>query len=224
MGFRRASLKAAFTPDWRLPEAKVVWGLRAALVALAVYSLAVEPRFTTRPLLFSSAVAGLAASLAFAFVPTRRPRTLKGAEAAVLASVGLHVAGHAFGLYAAFAWYDTTLHLAIPFVYVLVLYALSQATNWVWNWKTVTPFEVGLYLFSMAVTIATIWEAMEFGMDQIFKTKEQDGLFDTMIDLLAGIAGALVGAAIAGYVTRVGRIRGHDRVSEQPKRRPSSRA
>lgn len=206
------------------PEAKVVWALRAMLVALAAHSLTVEPRFTTRPLLFFSAVAGLAASVAFALVPTRRPRTLKAAEAAVLAAVALHVMGHAFGLYAAFAWYDTALHFAIPLAMVLVLYALSQATDWIWSWTTVSPVEVAIYVFSMAVTLSVLWEIAEFGMDTIFRTKEQDDLRDTMVDLIADVAGAVLGALAAGWTTRYGREHGMDKVSETPKRPSPSRA
>lgn len=221
---RPQALRAALTPEWSYPEAKVVWALRAALAALAVDSLTVEPRFTTRPLLFFSATAGLAASAAFAFVPTRRPRTLKAAEAAVLAAVALHVMGHAFGLYAAFGWYDTGLHFVLPLAMVLVLYALSQATGWIWSWTSVTPVEVAIYAFCMVVTLSVLWEIVEFGMDQVFHTKEQDDLLDTMVDLIADVVGAVLGALAAGLATRYGREHGMDKVSETPKRPYPSRA
>lgn len=215
---RPRTLREALTPEFRTPEAKLVWGIRALLAGLAAYSLAVEPEFTTRPLLFSSALAGLAASLGFAFIPTTRPRTLKAAEAATIMSVAMHVMGHAFGWYAAFDWYDTLLHVSVPLVTVAVFYALSQATNWIWNWRTVTPLELGIYLFSMSVALGALWEIVEFGMDQLFGTREQDDLFDTMIDLIADVVGAAIGAAAAALATRYGRRHGMHAVSEEPKR------
>lgn len=221
---RPRDVKDALTPEWRYPEALVVWGLRFALVGLAIYSLWVEPKYTTRPLLFLSAVSGLVASVLFAFVPTRRPRTLKAAEAGTLLAVVMHVVGHAFGVYARFSWYDTVLHIVEPLATVLILFALSQATDWIWNWKGVTPFEVAIYCFSMAVTIVALWECLEFGTDQLLGTKEQDDLVDTMVDISGGVAGALVGATLAGLATLYGRMRGMDKVSEEPKRSVPRRA
>lgn len=218
MEFRPKALREAMTPEFHTPEAKAVWLLRAGLAALAIYSLAVEPQFTTRPLLFLSSVWGLFVSLLFAFIPTRRPRTLKATEAAMLLAFAMHVMGHAFGWYAAFPRYDDVLHFAVPLVIVVILYGLSQATNWIWDWKRVTALEVGIYLFAMSVALGTIWEIVEFGMDQSFGTREQDGLFDTMIDLTLDVFGATVGSVAAAVATRIGRRRGFDKVSEDPKR------
>lgn len=217
-------MKDAFTPEFRHPESKLVWFLRAVLSGLAVYSLFVEPTYTTRPLLFFSAVSGLLASVGFAFVPTRRPRTLKAAEAAVLLSVMGHVVGHALGVYQNFPPYDTILHFTVPLAVAMVLYALSQATDWIWDWRKVRPLEVGIYLFSMTLAFGALWEILEFGMDRFFGTKEQDGLYDTMIDVIMDTLGALVGAVAAGLVTRHGRKHGMDEIAETPKRPVPMRA
>jgi hypothetical protein len=224
MRFRPRALKDALTPELHTPEHKAVWTLRAALAALAIHSLVVEPVYSTKPLLFTSAAAGLLVSLAFAFVPTRRPRTLKAAESATLLAFALHVGGHVFGWYQNHAWYDTMLHFSVPLVSVLILYALSQATDWIWDWRKVTPVEVGIYLFAMAVALGTLWEILEFAMDQLFGTREQDGLFDTMIDLIMDVSGALLGSIAAAWATAYGRKHGHDKVSEEPKRPAPMRA
>lgn len=220
----RRAVRAALTPEWHHPTAKAVWALRILLAGLALYALTVEPRFTTRPLLVFSAVCGLLVSLAFAFVPTRRPRTLKAAEAAVLLAFAGHVVGHAFGVYQNWPPYDTVLHFSVPLITPLILYALSQSSPWLWDWRKVTPFEVGIYLFALAVTFGTLWEILEFGMDQLFGTREQDNLFDTMIDLIADVSGAALGAALGGYATRLGRRKGFDKVSEDPKRPAPARS
>lgn len=224
MRFRFATLREAFTPEYRWPESKLVWLLRVVLAGLAAYSLAVEPTYTTRPLLFFSAVCGLLASVGFAFIPTRRPRTLKAAEAAVLLSFMGHVVGHALGLYQTYPAYDTILHFTVPLATAWVLYALSQATDWIWDWRKVTPLEVGIYLFSMSLALGASWEILEFGMDQFAGTKEQDGLFDTMIDLIMDFLGALIGSVVAALVTRYGRQEGMDKVAETPKRPVPTRA
>lgn len=214
----RRAVKAALTPEWHHPTAKAVWGLRLLLAGLAVYALTVEPEYTTRPLLVFSAAFGLVVSLAFAFVPTRRPRTLKAAEGAVLLAFAGHVVGHAFGVYQNWPPYDTVLHFSVPLITPLILYALSQSSPWLWDWRKVTPLEVGVYLFALAVTFGTLWEILEFLMDTFFGTREQDNLADTMIDLIADVLGATLGAVLGAWATRLGREKGFDKVSEDPKR------
>lgn len=213
------ALKVDLDREWRSPEAKLVWLLRAVLVALTVFALSVEPRYTTRPLLVLSAIAGLAVSGLFAFIKTKRPRTLKAAEAAVLVAFVFHVVGHALGFYERWLYYDKVLHFVESIAVALVLFALSQATRWVWSWTDVKPFEVALYLFCLAVTAGVFWELLEFGMDVVFRTEEQNGNTDTMLDLLGDTVGALVGAAGAAWATRVARTKGPERVSETPRRR-----
>jgi len=222
--FRPRAIRDALTPEFQTPEHKAVWTLRALLAGLAVFSLAVEPTYTTRPLLFMSAAWGLVVSVGFAFIPTQRPRTLKAAESGTLLAFALHVSGHAFGWYAAFRGYDTLLHFLVPIVVVFILFALSQAADWIWDWRAVTPLEVGIYLFSMTVALGALWEIVEFGMDEIFGTLEQDGLEDTMVDLVMDVIGASLGSVVAALATAYGRRYGHDKVSEQPKRPRPMRA
>lgn len=217
-------VKDAVTPEFRFPENKLVWALRFLLAGLAFYSLGVNPEFTTQPLLVASACFGLLASVGFAFIPTRRPRTLKLAEATVLVAFVMHVGGHALGLYARFPWYDSALHFVVPLATVFALFALSQATDWIWSWTRVSPLEVGIYLFSMTVALSACWEIMEFGMDQLAGTREQDNNFDTMIDLIADVLGAAIGAVVVGFTTLYARINGVESVSEEPKRASPRRA
>lgn len=224
MRFRPRAIHDALTPEWHTPEHKAVWLLRAWLLALAGYALAIEPTYTTKPLLAGSALAGLATSLGFAFIPTTRPRTLKAAEFGTLLAFSLHVMGHTFGWYQHFPWYDTMLHFSVPLVTVLILYALSQATHWIWNWRNVTPLEVGIYLFAMSVALGTIWEIYEFASDTLLGTREQDNLPDTMIDLTMDVTGALIGSLTAALATAYGRRHGFEQVSEDPKRPEPMRA
>lgn len=224
MRFRPRAIQDALTPETKTPEAKAVWLIRIILIALAIKAAAIEPTYTTKPLLITSALWGLLISLLFAFIPTTRPRTLKAAEFGTLLALSLHVVGHTFGWYQNYRWYDTLLHFSVPLVTVLILYALSQATDWIWNWRHVTPLEVGIYLFAMSVALGTLWEILEFGMDTLFGTREQDDLRDTMIDLIMDVGGAAVGSIAAAMATGYGRRRGFDKVSERPKRPYAMRA
>lgn len=217
MSWRPKKLKAALTPEFGYVEAWIVWALRAVLAALAIDSFAVTPQYTTRPLLVGSALLGLAVSLGFAFIATTRPRTLKAVEAAVLGSFMLHVMGHALGFYAHFVYYDKALHFIVPLVTAGVLYALSQSTDWIWQWRRVTPPEVAIYCFAMVLALGALWEITEFGMDTLFHTQEQNGNTDTMLDLCFDALGGLLGAIGVALTTKYGRENGFDKVAEEPK-------
>ncbi|MEA3200046.1 MAG: hypothetical protein QOE90_1474 [Thermoplasmata archaeon] len=217
MPWRPAAWREALTPEFGYLEAWIAWALRGVLAALAAYSLAVTPQYTTRPLLVTSALLGLAISLAFAFIPTRRPRTLKGAECAVLGMFVLHVIGHALGFYARFVHYDKVLHFVEPITIAITFYALSQSTDWIWQWRRVTPAEVFVYCWAMVVALGALWEILEFGMDTFFHTQEQNGNTDTMLDLLFDTLGGLAGSIAVAVATRHGREHGFDAVSEEPK-------
>ncbi|MFA5862506.1 MAG: hypothetical protein WDA16_12510 [Candidatus Thermoplasmatota archaeon] len=200
------------------PITIMLWAIRAWLAFLVGYSFAVQPVFTSKFLLASSALLGLGVSAGFALIPTRRPSALQKAEAIVLASFILHVMGHAFGLYARFTYYDKLLHFVVPAGVVYALFALSQATRWIWSWSKVRPIEVAVYLCSIMVTITVAWEIFEFTTDTFFGTSEQGGQFganfDTMTDLIVGLAGAVVGSSIAAGITAYGHHHGLGTITE----------
>ena len=49
-----------------------------------------------------------------------------------------------------------------------------------------------LFVLSVSVSVAVVWEIVEFASDQWFGTKSQDSLVDTMFDLILGSIGTLV--------------------------------
>lgn len=217
--------REALTPEWKYPEQKLLWLLRAALVGMAVHSLGVTPKYTTRSLLVISAIAGLVVSFAFAFIPTRRPRTLSLAQAVTLVAFLAHTAGHAFGLYANVQYYDKFLHFTEAIAMGLIFFALSESTRWaVWDWRKVRPLQVGIYVLCLAVTLGVLWEIVEFSMDTWFHTAEQNGNADTMTDLIADTLGGLLGGIGVGLATWYGQKHGMHKVSEEPKRPVPTRA
>jgi len=67
---------------------------------------------------------------------------------------------------------------------------------------------LAFFAFCFALAIGTLWEIVEFGMDQIFgMNMQKSGLRDTMGDLIVNAVGALVGAA-TGFGYLKGRARG----------------
>ena len=60
-----------------------------------------------------------------------------------------------------------------------------------------------VFTFSFGVMIATIWEIVEFGSDQIFGTTSQDrSLYDTMTDLVYGSAGTAAFIGLYYFFTK----------------------
>lgn len=207
--------------DLSYPEVAAAWVLRAflALMVGQIFYVA-HYQATSQPILLFSALTGLLASGGFLFIPTNRPRTLKLVELGMLLSFCLHVAGHLYGWYFRWTHYDTYLHGLGAFVVAGVGLLLSQAIPWVWNWRRVTPFQAFWFCTTFSITMATLWEIMEFGMDTLFGTREQDDLFDTMLDFVADALGAFAGASLAALLTRYADRHGADSVAEQPKPDP----
>jgi len=61
-----------------------------------------------------------------------------------------------------------------------------------------------LLIVTIVVTVAALWEFVEFGSDQLFGTKSQDNgsLVDTMIDMIDASIGAVIMAGVyARYLT-----------------------
>lgn len=54
-----------------------------------------------------------------------------------------------------------------------------------------------LFVLTLSVFVAVLWEFVEFASDQLFGTNSQDSLVDTMYDLILGTAGTLV--LLLGY-------------------------
>lgn len=102
--------------------------------------------------------------------------------------------------YERFWWWDIALHGTSGFLLgilgFLLVYVLNESK---WNDIHLRPGFVALFAFMFAVTVGTLWEIFEFGMDQLFGTTMQkpmlgdlSGLTDTMWDLIVDILGAAV--------------------------------
>ncbi len=110
--------------------------------------------------------------------------------------------------YTKFWWWDVLLHissgLAFGIIGFIILYMLHKSEK-----VTTSPKTVAIFTFSFALAIGAVWEIVEFTIDytlgstmqngSFFWTTQQDGVFDTMKDLINDSIGALF-SAIMGYL------------------------
>lgn len=117
------------------------------------------------------------------------------------------VLGEMNGFYDKITWWDTMLHatsgtvlglLGFMFVYLLNKNRESEVN--------LSPIFVVLFAFCFAITMGVFWEFFEYGADRLmgynmqkFRMPGQDGLVDTMEDLIVDTIGALV-AGIFGWL------------------------
>ena len=117
------------------------------------------------------------------------------------------VLGEMNGFYDKIPWWDTMLHatsgtvlglLGFMFVYLLNKNRESEVN--------LSPIFVVLFAFCFAITMGVFWEFFEYGADRLmgynmqkFRMPGQDGLVDTMEDLIVDTIGAVV-ACIFGWL------------------------
>lgn len=107
--------------------------------------------------------------------------------------------GEVFDFYERYWWWDIVLHGGsaitfgmIGFLFVLFLFEGDR--------YAAPPLAIMLISFCFAVTIGTLWEIFEFGMDELFGfNMQKSGLVDTMTDLIVDVIGGAIGAGF-GYL------------------------
>lgn len=115
--------------------------------------------------------------------------------------------GEIKNFYDRFWWWDLMLHTTSGFVLGIIgfmfVYLLNK--NYDSNVK-LSPVFISLFAFCFAVMIGAIWEIYEFSMDRLiglnmqkFRGPGQDGLIDTMFDLIVDTIGAFI-VSVLGYL------------------------
>jgi len=127
-----------------------------------------------------------------------------GITAFIFATIFL---GEAADFYNRYWWWDVVLHggsaLGFGLLGFLFTFTLFEGDRY-----AAPAWAVAMIAFSFAVTIGTLWEIFEFGMDMTFGTNMQkSGLIDTMGDLIVDVIGASIGG-LAGYFYLKGRSLG----------------
>ncbi len=111
---------------------------------------------------------------------------------------GILAAADIRGVYSEFAVMGMLLNifagLAIGFVGFSILYVLHNEKK-----LNTSLFVIAVLTFCFSVAVGTMWEIFEFGLDSFFGfTLQKVGIIDTMGDLIANSAGALI-VAVSGY-------------------------
>ena len=117
------------------------------------------------------------------------------------------VLGEMNDFYDKFFWWDTMLHTTSGIILGLVgfffVYLLNEKGDANVN---LSPTFVVLFAFCFAITMGVFWEFFEFASDRLlgynmqrFRLPGEDGLIDTMEDLIVDTIGAIV-ACIIGWI------------------------
>lgn len=115
--------------------------------------------------------------------------------------------GEVRNFYEKFWWWDIMLHTTSGFVLGIIGFMFVYLLNKNYSTNvTLSPIFIALFAFCFAVMIGAIWEIYEFSMDRLmgfnmqkFREAGQDGLIDTMVDLIVDSIGALI-VSILGYL------------------------
>ena len=108
--------------------------------------------------------------------------------------------GEVHGYYLKYWWWDILLHTSSGLIMgvfgFLLVYVLNEHEDLEMHMK---PGFVCLFAFMFALGMGTIWEIVEFALDQLLGMNTQgSGLTDTMSDLIVDGIGALI-ISILGY-------------------------
>ncbi|MGG7078043.1 hypothetical protein [Clostridium sardiniense] len=88
--------------------------------------------------------------------------------------------------------YDKMLHLASGLLigvigFAIYTYLFNPKKN-----KDIKPFAMVLFTIMFAVACAGVWEIWEFTTDSLFGLTAQNGLEDTMYDIICGTVGGII--------------------------------
>lgn len=121
---------------------------------------------------------------------------------------GAQYLGEIKDFYNKIPWWDTMLHttsgIVLGVIGFMFVYLLNKSYS---NSINLSPFFVVMFAFCFAVTMGVFWEFFEYGADRMLGTNMQkfrfpelgqDGLIDTMSDLLVDSIGALI-TSVVGY-------------------------
>ena len=114
------------------------------------------------------------------------------------------ILGEIGDFYEKISWWDTMLHaisgIVLGFIGFLFVYLLNEKGNINVN---LSPKFVIIFAFCFALTMGVFWEFFEYGADRLFgynmqkfRLPGQDGLVDTMEDLIVDAIGAVIACVL----------------------------
>ncbi len=177
--------------DWHPVVRDPIDLLRIALaVGAVVAALAGEP---SGAVYLAVSTAGSLAARALAL-----PRLIDLAFTLALTVTGF---GEALGFYDRWDWFDRVVHFVVPMLFSLVAYIGLARADLVPDPRDQVPDvrrgpALFLLSFAFGVALGAIWEIVEYTLDALGLTNLSESNADTVGDLVADTAGALVGACL----------------------------
>ena len=167
----------------------LLWGAVAATGVVALLQdAAVIAICATSTLILAALPRGFTAVSGLRFPPGFSTGVLVYTAAALLL-------GEMAGFYVRLPWWDLALHVVVAAVLAQAGWALALLLT------AGGPPRTGLWIASIlavgfAMMVGAMWELLEFTIDLVFDTNAQrSGLVDSMTDLIADLAGGVLGAA-----------------------------
>lgn len=165
---------------------------RAALAAMLAMLLLVSVQ--SRWLMAAMLCLLIVPSLFVLYWPHRVPR---GYITLFLLAMATTAAAYTLNGFARISWLDKLVHFYSGFVitpvFGLMLYGGVLAAFAQRRLLLLSS------LFCVGTTVAVLWEIAEWILDRYVAARIVRGLFDAMTDLLAGLAGALLAAALVAF-------------------------
>lgn len=103
--------------------------------------------------------------------------------------------GEGMNFYQKVRLYDKALHVYGSAVVGLLAFVVVYTLNYTRKVRLSLPF-IGFFTVTFAMAMGGIWEIMEFTVDSLFGTTTQNGLDDTMWDLINDLVGGIITATI----------------------------
>jgi hypothetical protein len=114
--------------------------------------------------------------------------------------------GEVLGAYDRWAWFDTVVHVTLPFLVAPVVYLGLARIEVVPDphERTGRSRDAGITVvtFALGLAVGALWEMVEFVLDAFAGTQLQESNTDTVRDLAADAVGALLGAGLLALWTR----------------------
>lgn len=173
----------------------LTWAIWLILVAASVFALATQHWWNFLVIVAALFLTILPSIFSERFRIRLPLKFLAGISLFVFAALFL---GEVFDFYERFWWWDIALHglsaTGFGVIGFLFVFYLFQGDKY-----AAPPWALGLISFSIAVTVGSMWEIFEYGMDNLFGLNMQkSGLDDTMGDIIVDAIGAFIGA-ISGF-------------------------
>ena len=195
-------LKGIFR-NWRTISVSTAlsWSMKALMVALIPHEI-----YNGQYLFSVAAIAAVGLSLVPSIVQRNYRVTLPfELDFLITLSLFLHTfLGEGMDFYQKYEIWDQLLHLYGGGVVALLGFVIVYTLHYTRKVRLSIPM-IGFFTVIFALGVGGLWEIGEYSIDTVFNKHTQDGLDDTMVDMIDDLIGGLVIAFIGMIYVRYSR-------------------